>query len=86
MSIPTKQLGEILTEHQVKEVVRIVNGESDPVKRVQKLKDYLGTFSEELEQKGLTTDYLAFAIEFNATGNERLFNKIVEMVHSQANN
>lgn len=81
-----KKLGEILSDYQVKEVVRILQGESDPIKRVQKLEDYLGTFSEALLKKGVVVPYLAYAIELRTTGNEGLFNKLVEHIHNKQQN
>ena len=77
-NIKTTKLGDVQTDAQAVEVTRILNSTSDPIERVKRLKDYLGMFHDDLVKKGVPPDYLAYVIEFAASGNPKLFNKIGE--------
>jgi len=54
----------ILGPAQLKEVVRIVNSLPDSLERVRRLKDYFGTFADDLERQGVLPAYLAYAVEY----------------------
>jgi len=60
----TIQLGDILSETQFKEVLRIINapGEDKPI--ATRLAAYLEPFKKELEAKGVNHRYLAYLLEF----------------------
>ena len=60
-------IAKLLTKEQVKCVVLIGNENHDPFLRVQKLKAYLLPLKRQLEEKGVDSNYLAYAIEHYIT-------------------
>ena len=60
----TITLGQLLNEKQIVEVTRILNSSADSIERVRRLKDYFGTFRDDLEKKGVLPEYLAWAVEY----------------------
>lgn len=59
----TVQLRELLTEKQLKKVVRILRAPPSP-ERAAELKEYLVSQRESLELKGILPLYLFYMIEF----------------------
>lgn len=60
----TITLGELLTEEQGKEVVRIMAESRDDTEMTQRLNGYLRQFREQLEAKGVLPEYLSYAIPY----------------------
>lgn len=60
----TITLGELLTEEQGIEVVRIMTESKDDTEMTQRLKVYLRQFRAELEAKGVIPEYLSYAIPY----------------------
>lgn len=60
----TVKLSDILGTAQLKEVKRILNSSPDSLERVRRLKDYFGTFADDLERQGILPAYLAYAVEY----------------------
>lgn len=79
--IEHKQLSDILTEKQIKEVVRIANSTASSTERIQRFKDYFGTFAKELESKGIVADYLAYAVEAQVLNMGTSFETLVKQLH-----
>jgi hypothetical protein len=59
-----KQLGEILTDEQIAEVVKLLNSFDDDFDRCNAIKRYLNKFRDALETKGVIPDYLAYLIVY----------------------
>ena len=59
----TVTLEQLLTREQLDRVQKIINDNSDSIKRTAGLKSYFNTISEQLESKGVLPDYLAYAVE-----------------------
>lgn len=57
----------VLTPEQFKQVCRIWQNTPEP-EQVKALKDYLGTFRQELSAKGVDSDYLAYWLFAKFTG------------------
>jgi hypothetical protein len=68
----TVALGEILNTKQLREVTRIMNSTGDPIAQVQRLRDYFGTFREDLEKKEILPEYLAYAVAYRLGSPEAL--------------
>lgn len=62
----TKLLCEILDEGQMIEIGIIID-HIPPAERLGKLKSYLSQFRQELELKGVDSDYLAYSVEYYLT-------------------
>lgn len=60
----TISLGELLTEEQGREVVRIMSESKDDAEMTARLKKYLAQFKDQLEAKGVVPEYLAYAIPY----------------------
>lgn len=67
-----KRLDEILSPEQRKQVRRIVSGRRSLEARTDQLKKYLANFRAELEKKGVHPEYLAYAIVFGTSEQQRL--------------
>lgn len=63
MNTTTFRLGDLLTEPQIEAVLDIIEHCPDSIERVKRLKEYLNTFKDDLEKKGVVADYLAYVIE-----------------------
>lgn len=63
------RLDEILTGEQLAAVTDIVDKAKDGMEAAKQLKTYLRQFKDELEAKGLDSDYLAYLI-VAAAGNK----------------
>ncbi|MAG27143.1 hypothetical protein CMI47_16525 [Candidatus Pacearchaeota archaeon] len=61
----TKNLNEILTEEQLREVMKIINLSNNDEAILEGLKQYFLSIKEQLEAKGLLSDYLAWAVYAN---------------------
>jgi hypothetical protein len=57
------KLNDLLDENQTADIWKIMNEQSDPVKRVRALTDYLTKLREHLEGQGFLPEYLAYVIE-----------------------
>ena len=55
-------LGDILTPEQITKTIEIINRPVSEIEKTRMLKDYYAQFKAELDQKGYSTDYLAYAI------------------------
>lgn len=62
-------LSQILSPAQLKEVERILKSSTNSIERVKRLKDYYGTFREDLEKQDILPEYLAYCTEWAATQN-----------------
>jgi hypothetical protein len=68
----TVALGEILNTNQLREVKRILNSTADTIEQVQRLKDYFGTFREDLERQEILPEYLAYVVAYRLDSPEAL--------------
>lgn len=57
----TVALGDILSKQQLKDIAKLLN-ETPEHNQVEFLKNYLNTFPEELEAKGVLPDFLAYML------------------------
>ena len=60
----TFTLSQVLSPMQQKQVERIMRSTHDSIERTKRLKDYYGTFRDDLERQGLLPEYLAYATEY----------------------
>jgi hypothetical protein len=72
----TVVLGELLNSKQAREVGRILNSTADPIEQTRRLKDYFGTFREDLEKKGVLPEYLAYAVVYRLSSTSTLIDNI----------
>jgi hypothetical protein len=61
---PAMKLGDILTKEQIAETLRIMQLPVNEGEQTKQLKEYYGTFREQLEHKGILPDFLAYAVPF----------------------
>lgn len=62
----TVTLGQILSPGQIVEVKRILNSTADSVEQTARLRDYYGTFRDDLERQEILPEYLAYVTVFAA--------------------
>ena len=64
----TVRMDELLTEDQVKMVTEILNQGGTEFEKTHAIRRYLAQFKEQLEAKGVLSDYLAYVIVFQLYG------------------
>lgn len=60
------KLGDLLNPAQALEVTRILNSTADTLEAISRLTSYFNTFRDELVEKGVLPEYLAYVVEFEA--------------------
>lgn len=64
-------IGDLISEQQCDEIMRIIYQTHDSIERVRKLSAYLERFKDELAEKGVLPRYLAYVLEHKISNESR---------------
>lgn len=58
------ELGDLLNDTQLRVLTDLIRNNPEPEERLRAIKQYLNSIHEDLEDKGVLPDFLAYVLEF----------------------